>query len=341
MKSQAISQSRRSCLQSAASFSLAALAVSLAPNGWAADAVQPVSKLDKPVRIIVAYGAGGASDNIARYVGEAISQKGGKPVIVENKPGADGNIAAEAVVRAPTDSYNLLVSGSSTHAANATIYKKLNYNPSADFTPLANMASTPYALVVNPKRITQTTAADFLAWAKKEGASLSFASANVGGRIAGERFKQLSGINAVNVPYKSSAQAMTDLMGGQFDFYFCDMLTALPQIKAGNVRALAVSGAERVATLPDVPTVAELGYAGFDVSSWIAIWSAKASTPAPVSAALSQWVGEALGSAAGKEFLLTKGLVPTPVTPDYLTMLEQRDTKLWGKIIIDAGMQQP
>ena len=319
----------------------ALLALPLSLGAWAADAVPPVTKLDKQVRIIVAYGAGGASDNIARFVGEAISQRGGKPVIVENKPGADGNIAAEAVVRAPADSYNLLVSGSSTHAANATIYKKLNYHPTADFTPLANMASTPYALVVNPKRITQTNAADFLAWAKKEQQSLSFASANVGGRIAGERFKQLTQINAVNVPYKSSAQAMTDLMGGQFDFYFCDMLTALPQIKAGNVRALAISGAERVASLPDVPTVAELGYPGFDVSSWIAIWSAKGSTPAPVSAALSQWIGEALSTPAGKEFLTTKGLEPTPVTPDYLTMLEQRDTKLWGKIIIDAGMQQP
>lgn len=298
-------------------------------------------KLDKPVRIIVAYGAGGASDSLARYVGDAIAQRGGKPVVVENKPGADGNIAAEYVARAPADAYNLLVSGSSTHAANSTIYKKLGYNPLNDFTPLANMASTPYVMIVNPKRITQTSAAEFLAWTKKEDKPLSFASANVGGRIAGERFKQLTKINAVNVPYKSSAQAMTDLIGGQFDFYFCDMVTALPQIKAGNVRALALSGNERVPSLPDVPTVAELGHAGFDVSSWIAIWSAKASTPANVSAALSQWIGEALAAPAGKEFLLNKGLVPAPVTPDYLSMLQERDTRLWGKIIIDAGMQQP
>ncbi|QNP49374.1 Bug family tripartite tricarboxylate transporter substrate binding protein [Diaphorobacter aerolatus] len=333
--------SRRHWLQAVAAAGLGALALPHSRRAWAADAVEPVNRLDKPVRIIVAYGAGGASDSIARYVGDSIAQRSGKSVIVENKPGADGNIAAEAVVRAPGDSYNLLVSGSSTHAANATIYKKLGYNPTADFTPLANMASTPYAMIVNPKRITQTGVADFIAWAKKEGQPLSFASANVGGRIAGERFKQLTKINAVNVPYKSSAQAMTDLIGGQFDFYFCDMLTALPQIKAGHVRALALSGAERVPSLPDVPTVAELGYPGFDVSSWIAIWSAKASTPAPVSAALSQWIGEALASAAGQDFLVKKGLVPTPVTPDYLTMLEERDTRLWGKIIIDAGMQQP
>ena len=328
--------SRRDWLQCATTAGIVSLLLPQSLTARASDL-----KLDKPVRIIVAYGAGGASDSLARYVGEAIAQRGGKPVVVENKPGADGNIAAEYVARAPADAYNLLVSGSSTHATNSTIYKKLGYNPLNDFTPLANMASTPYVMIVNPKRITQTSAADFLAWAKKEDKPLSFASANVGGRIAGERFKQLTKINAVNVPYKSSAQAMTDLIGGQFDFYFCDMVTALPQIKAGNVRALALSGNERVPSLPDVPTVAELGHAGFDVSSWIAIWSAKASTPANVSAALSQWIGEALAAPAGKEFLLGKGLVPTPVTPDYLSMLQERDTRLWGKIIIDAGMQQP
>ncbi len=333
--------SRRRWLLSASAAGLAGSVAQWPLRAWAADSVQPVTRLDKQVRIVVAYGAGGASDGIARYVGEAISQRGGKPVIVENKPGADGNIAAEYVARAPADAYNLLVSGSSTHAVNATIYKKLGYDPIADFTPLANMASTPYAMLVNPKRISQTSVAAFLALAKKENRPLSFASANVGGRIAGERFKQLTRINAVNVPYRSSAQAMTDLLGGQFDFYFCDMLTALPQIKAGHARALAISSAERVASLPDVPTVAELGYAGFDVSSWIAIWSAKATTPPAVSAALSRWIGEALSADAGKEFLLSKGLVPTPVTPDYLNMLQERDTQLWGKIIIDAGMQQP
>jgi tripartite-type tricarboxylate transporter receptor subunit TctC len=304
-------------------------------------ALAQAGRLDKPVRMVVAYGAGGASDGLARYVGEAIAQRGGKPAIVENRPGADGNIAAEYVLRAPADAYNLLVSGSSTHAANATIYRKLGYSPQGDFTPLATMATTPYAMLVNPRRIAQATAADFLAWARREGAQLSFASANVGGRIAGERFKQLTRINAVNVRYKSSAQAMTDLIGGQFDYYFCDMLTALPQVKAGTVHALALSSAQRIPSLPDVPTVAELGYPDFDVSSWIAVWSAKAATPPAVSALLSQWVGEALSSAAGRDFLVGKGLVPTPVSPEHLVFLQERDTRLWGRIITESGMTAP
>lgn len=297
--------------------------------------------LDKPVRIIVAYGAGSASDNIARLLSHGLAKRGGKPVIVENRPGADGNIAAEGAIRAPTDSYTLLVSGSSTHAANATIYKKLPYNPEADFTPLATMASTPFVVLVNPKRVTDVTFKDFLAWAKKEKA-LSFASASVGARISGELLKQRAGLTAaVNVPYKASGQALTDLLGGQIDYYMCDMLTALPQIHAGTARALAVTSSVRVPSLPDVPTLAESGFQDFDVSSWIAIWSANASTPQPVAKLLSRWIGELLIAPEGREFLTTKGLVPTNVTPSYLDEIQQRDTKLWGKIIIDAGMRQP
>ena len=176
------------------------------PLAFAQPAAEP---LDKPVRIIVAYGAGGASDAIARFVADGVARRAGKTAIVENKPGADGNIAAEAAARAPHDSYTLLVSGPSTHAANATIYRKLPYDPEADFTPLATMVSTPFVLLVNPKRIQATSFKDFQAWARQESNPLSFASANVGGRISGELFKQRSGLKAVNVPYKTSSQAMT------------------------------------------------------------------------------------------------------------------------------------
>lgn len=326
--------SRRGAIAAALLALWAPMALAQAPTASSAET------LDKPVRILVAYGAGSASDGIARLVADGMAKRAGKAVIVDNKPGADGNIAAEGATHAPSDAYTLLVSGSSTHAANAMIYRKLPYDPERDFTPLATMASTPFVLLVNPKRIQATSFKDFLAWAKK-GQSLSFASANVGGRISGELLKQKAGLNAVNVPYKTSSQAITDLIGGQFDYYLCDMVTALPQIQAGTARALAVSSAVRVPSLPDVPTLAESGFPDFDVSSWIAIWSANASTPPAVAKTLSGWIGEILDSAEGRRFLLSRGLSPANVSPAHLLEIQRRDTKLWGKIIVDAGMQQP
>ncbi|MFT3804975.1 MAG: tripartite tricarboxylate transporter substrate binding protein [Burkholderiaceae bacterium] len=297
--------------------------------------------LDKPVRIIVAYGAGGASDSIARYVAEGLSRRLDKLAIVENKPGADGNLAAEAAVNAPADAHTLLVSGSSTHAANVTIYRKLPYDPEADFTPLATMAISPYVLLVNPKRVQAATFAEFLASAKASNEPLTYASAAVGSRITGELMKKRTGLRLINVPYKASGQAMTDLIGGQLDYYWCDMVTALPQIQAKVVRALAISSAERDPALPDVPTMIESGFENFDVSSWIAIWSANGSTPPATAKLLSRLIGEMLESPEGRKFLIGKGLTPTPVAPSHLLALQRRDTREWGEIIIDAGMRQP
>lgn len=297
--------------------------------------------LDKSVHMIVAYGAGSATDTIARYLADAIGKKSGRPVVVENKPGVDGNLAAEAAARATSDAYTLLVSGASTHAANTTIYKKLPFDPEGDFTPLATLAQAPFILLVNPQRIKQHTLKEFLAWAREGDRHLSFASTSVGNRVAGEHFRQTAGLKAVNVPYRASSQAMTDLLGGQFDFYFCDGTTALPQIKAGKAVALAVSIRERLPSLPEVPTLAESGYPDFDVASWIAIWSGAASTPAGPSAQLAKWIGEAMEAPQGREFLLAKGLLPTPASPEHLRALQRRDTVAWGKIIRENGMQQP
>lgn len=317
------------------------LALGLATLAGGIPLLAAAQTLDKPVRMIVGYGAGSATDMIARFIGEKISRKGGKPVIVDNRSGADGNIAAEAAMRAPADSYTLLVSGSSTHAANAAIYRKLPFDPEADFTPMTTLAGAPFILLVNPQRIKQKSFKEFIAWSNATGQNLSFASTSVGNRVAGERLRQATQINAVNVPYRASSQAMTDLLGGQFDFYFCDVATALPQIKAGKVVALAVSTHDRLPSVPDVPTVAESGYPDFDIASWIAIWSAVASTPPDVSARLASWVSEALDNPEGREFLSTRGLAPYPGSPDQLRALQRRDTVVWGKIIRDNGMQQP
>jgi len=322
---------------------LAGLAASLCATGAFAQSAPTadVAHLDKPIRIIVAYGAGGASDSIARFVAEGLNRRLDKPAIVENKPGADGNLAAEAAAHAPADTHTLLVSGSSTHAANVTIYRKLPFDPEADFTPLATMAISPYALLVNPKRVQATTFGEFLASAKASNEPLTYASAAVGSRITGELMKKRTGLRLVNVPYKASSQAMTDLIGGQLDYYWCDMATALPQIQANTVRALAISSAQRDPALPNVPTMIESGFENFDVSSWIAIWSANGSTPPATSKLLSRLIGETLESPEGRRFLLGKGLTPTPVAPSHLLELQRRDTRVWGEIIIDAGMRQP
>ncbi len=295
--------------------------------------------LDRTMHVVVAYGAGGATDTIIRYVADRIKDKVGKPIVIENRPGADGNIAAEYVARQSGDTYHLLVSGPSTHAANATIYRSLPYDPERDFAPLTTLATTPYFLVVNPQRISAETVQAFVAGAKAGSRSLSFASANVGGRIAGERFRAESGLTAVNVPYKASTQAMTDLLGAQYDFYFCDAVTATPQIRAGKIRALAVSTAVRVPAFPDVPTLAESGYPGFDVSSWIAVWGS-ASLPPAVAQRIGQWINAALDNPDGRRFLTERGLLPYPGSPEVLRAVQRRDTVEWGKVIKAAGMQQ-
>lgn len=315
------------------------MAVAAAATGW--PALGQAQPLEKSTRLIVAYGAGSATDILARFLADRIAKRSGRPAVVENRAGADGNIAAEAAMRAPNDMYTLLVSGSSTHAANASIYRKLPFDPEADFTPISTLAIAPFVLLVNPQRVRQRSIKEFLDWAHTGGGQdLSFASTSVGNRVAGERFRQVARLKAVNVLYRNSGQAMTELLGGQFDFYFCDVATALPQVKAGKALALAVSYRERLAALPEVPTLAESGFPDFDVASWIAIWSAVASTPADVSARMAQWVGEAMDSTEGREFLLGKGLLPAPSGATALAQLQRRDTAVWGKIIRETGMQQ-
>ena len=303
-------------------------------------AATPALKLDKPVRIVVSYAAGSGTDQVARYVADTMSKQSGQPVIVTNMPGADGNIGAAAAVRSPEDMYTLLVSGSSTHAANAAIYDKLPFHPETDFAPLSALAYIPFVLLVNPERIKARTLNAFLSASKGAGQSLSFASASVGSRIAGEQFKRLAGLDAVNVPYKASSGAMTDFLGGRLDFYFCDIATAAPQVAAGKAVALAVSTKERAPRLPDVPALSELGFPDFDVSSWMAIWSVSKTTPQAVSAQMASAIAASVESAAGRQFLTDKGYTPAAAGAAQLASLQSRDTRIWGEIIRSSGMTQ-
>lgn len=305
---------------------------------WSAASAQ--SKLDKPVRIVVGYGAGTGLDTVTRYVAERLGSRLGQSVVVVNAPGADGNIGAVAAARAAPDMYNLLVAGSSTHAANAAIYPKLPFDPAADFAPLSAFGYIPFVLIVNPERSKARSFGEFIATARSAAAPLSFASTSVGSRIAGELFKQVATLKATNIPYKQSGEAMSDFLGGRLDYYFCDITTALPVIKSERAVALAISTKLRSPKLPQVPSLSELGFPDFDVSSWGAIWSASATTPRPVSDVIARHVTEILADEKGREFLIEKGYVPAPAGPKHLAELQIRDTAVFGKVIRDAGMAQ-
>jgi len=315
---------------SALAFALGLL-VSLAANGQAYPA--------KPIKFIVGYAAGSATDATTRFFADKIREYTGQPVLVENRPGADGNLAAEAVARAAADGYTALVTGNSTHAANIHLYKSLPFDPQKDFAPVTTFARVPYILIANPDKVPAKTLKDFIAYAKANPDKLSYGSAAVASRVSVEQLKLFAGFNAVNVNYKASPQAMTDLLGGQIDFYVADAATALVQIRAGRATALGVTLNQRIATAPDIPTIAEAGFPDYDFFSWLAVW-VTAGGPPEAANTLSKLINRAMESDAGKEFLTRRGLLAYPGSPPMLQELQTRDTERWGRAIKAAGMQQ-
>ena len=213
------------------------------------------------IKFVVPFAAGSATDTLARVLGEKMSASLGQPVVVDNMPGASGFLAAQNVARAEPDGYTVLITSNTTHAANQNLFKKLPYDPVADFAPVTKLGTITLALVVHPS-VPASTAQELIAYAKANPGELTFGSGSSSSRIAGEMLKSLAGIDLLNVPYKSNPQAITDLLGGQISMVFADISTTLPQAKAGKVKALAVSSAERTPLAPDLPTMEEAGVAG-------------------------------------------------------------------------------
>jgi len=316
---------------------LAALAVAL--GLLATQGAQAQSYPNKPIRFIVGYAAGSATDGTTRFFADKIREFTGQPVLVENRPGADGNLAAEAVARAAPDGYTALVTGNSTHAANIHLYKSLAFDPQKDFSPVTTFARVPYILIANPNKVAAKNLKDFIAYAKANPGKLSYGSAAVASRVSVEQLKLSAGFNAVNVNYKASPQAMTDLLGGQIDFYVADAATALVQIRAGRATALGVTLNQRIATAPEIPTIAESGFPDYDFFSWLAVW-VTAGGPPEAANTLSNLINRAMDSDAGKEFLARRGLLPYPGSPQMLQELQTLDTERWGRVVKAAGMQQ-
>ncbi len=291
----------------------------------------------KPVTIVVPFSAGGTTDILARVVGQAISGDLGQTVIIDNKPGAGGNIGAAAVARAPADGYTLLMGTVGTHAINEALYKKLPFDPTKDFAPLSRVAMVPNVLVV-PVALPYKSVADIIAAAKAQPGKLTYASSGIGTSIhlSGELFKSMTGTEILHVPYKGSSPALTDLLGGQVMMMFDNLPSAMQHIRGGKLRALAVTAAKRSPELPDVPTVAEAGVKGFEATSWFGLF-APAGTPPQVVSKLNAAIVKALGSAEVKKKLSEQGAEPHPEKPEQFAAFIRAESAKWTKVVRDSG----
>jgi tripartite-type tricarboxylate transporter receptor subunit TctC len=292
---------------------------------------------EKPVTFIVPFAAGSATDQLARALGNSITQDTKQAVIVDNKAGASGMMAAQAAARAAADGYTVLITTNTTHAANEHLYKKLAYDPVKDFVPVTGLGKGGQVLVVRTDAPYKSVA-DLVAKAKQEPGKLSFGSGSSSSRVAGEMFKQLSGTNILHVPYKSNPQAITDLLGGQIDFMITDTATGVPQIKGGKLRALGVSTTRRNPLLPDVPTIDEAGVKGYDMGYWFAAY-VPAGTPAPVVARLRELLIAGTKNATAKSFFDSTGSDAWTTTPEELAKFQVAEAQKWGRVIKAAGIE--
>ena len=291
----------------------------------------------KPITFVVPFAAGSATDQLARALGQSITDQTKQAVVVDNKGGASGQIAAAQVARAPADGYTVLITTNTTHAANEHLYKKLSYDPVKDFAPITGLGKGGQVLVVRADAPYKNVM-DLVAAAKKTPGKLSFGSGSSSSRTAGEMFKQLTETDILHVPYKSNPNAITDLLGGQIDFMITDTSTGVPQVKGGKLKALGVSTTQRNALLPEVPTIAEAGVKGYDMGYWFAAY-APAGTPAPVVARLRDLLAVGTKSASAKNFYDGSGSVAWTTTPDELGKFQAAETAKWGKVIKAAGIE--
>jgi tripartite-type tricarboxylate transporter receptor subunit TctC len=289
----------------------------------------------RPVRIVVGYPAGGPIDIVARLVGEALSDRLGQPFIIENRPGAGGNVGAETVVRAPPDGYTLLLVGSNNYI-NATLYETLSFNFIRDIAPVGSIGRTPLVIEVNPS-VPAASIPEFVAYAKANPGRLNMASGGVGTPVhmAGELFKMMAGVNMVHVPYRGSAPALADLVGGQVQVMFDTVSSSLQHIKAGKLRPLGVTTTTRLAILPDVPTVAET-VAGYEVTSVQGL-GAPRNTPSEVVARLYAALSDALAGAAIQGRFAELSIEGFDMGPAEFGKLVATETDKWAKVVRFAG----
>lgn len=279
----------------------------------------------------------GIIDSIARVLGDQVAEYAKQPVVVDVKPGANGMIGADYVAKSKPDGYTIFIGTNSTHAANQSLFKKLPYDYVNDFVPISGIGQGIIMLVVN-NNLPVKNVAELTALAKTRPGKISFGWGSSSARAASHLYRQMAGINLVDVPYKTNPQATTDVVGGQIDMMFADMATAVPLVKAGRLRALAISGKSRVSVLPDVPTMAEAGVPGYDLTWWIAAW-APAGTPKEAVVKMNKWLGQAIVTKKTQEYFLNIGLENFASTPEELGKFQVAEHDKWKKIITTAGIE--
>jgi len=291
----------------------------------------------KPITIIVPFSAGGATDILARVVGQYMAKDLGQPVIVDNRAGAGGNIGTQAVARATPDGYTLLMGTVGTHAINQSLYGKLPFDPIKDFAPLTRVALVPNLLVANPAQPFKTVK-DMLAYAKANPGKVTFGSSGSGSSIhlSGELFKHMAGVDIQHVAYRGSAPAVNDLLGNHIAVMFDNMPSAIGHVKSGKLRPIAVTTPQRSPALPDVPTIAEAGVPGYEATSWFGLL-APAKTPAPIVAKLNASILKALADPDVKKKLMEQGAEPHPESPEQFAQFIASETGKWGKIVKQSG----
>jgi tripartite-type tricarboxylate transporter receptor subunit TctC len=291
----------------------------------------------RPMRIIVGFAPGGVGDITARLIGQWLSERLGQPSVIENRPGAGGNIGTEAVVRALPDGYALLLVGG-WNAINATLYENLNFNFIRDITAVASIVRVPSVMVVHPS-VPATTVPEFIAYAKANLGKISMASVGSGSppHVTGELFKMMAGVDMVHVPYRGGGPALNDLLGGQVQVYFGTTVSSIGYIRAGRLRALAVTTATRSDVLSDIPTVGEF-LPGYEASGWAGIGAPK-TTPAEIVEKLNKEINGALADEKIKARLADLGSVPMPMSPADFGKFIAEDTEKWGKVIRAANIK--
>lgn len=292
----------------------------------------------RPIHLVVGYAAGGSTDQIARIVGQKLSEELGQPVVIDNKPGAGATIASDFVAKSTPDGYTLFMS-TIANTINTTLYRRLPFDFERDFAPVSLVATVPNVLVVNPS-VPANTVQEFIALAKKNPEKIYFASSGSGSSIhlSGELFNMVAGVKLTHVPYKGSAPAVVDLMSGQVQAMFDNLSSSLPYIKAGKLRALAVTSATRSPAAPDIPTMAEAGLPDCEVLSWFAL-VAPAKTPQPIIDKLNAAVVKLLADPSTKQQFDNIGADPASSTPAALAALISSETAKWAKVVKTSGAE--